>query len=570
MDLCVRWRGDFLGHHSMARVNRKLAEAMIALDAVDIVPQGEPTEAVERALHIASRRLEDVPPAAAQFALKHMWPPLYLTPPHGYSIHIQPYEYGAIADAWIDMTLRRADDVWCYTRYVQQQYIDAGVPPERTFVVPLGYDPAVYHPDVAPLNVGSPDTFVFLFVGGTIWRKGIDVLLNAYLSAFTTNDDVALIVKAFGNETFYKGQNYSDQIVALAARTDLPKVRHGDSEMSDADMAGLYRRADALVHPYRGEGFGLPVLEAMACGTAPIVTRGGATDDFVTGATGYRVDAVRTDLTRTFAEAEHRMPGWVLDVPTATLAAALRHAFEHRAEVSARGAQAAAHVRERFTWTHAAQTAVARLRDLRTREPLARRAESDALPAYEQSILSRNGEDGMLFELFSRLRVVAPVVVELAPGADTTSPAAALIRYAGWRAITIEADRARYDAHVAAYAAFPNLRCVHAPERAETIIAELAHDAIASGFDLVSMTAEHAIGGVWNALAALRPRAVVVCNQRAGGADGDASRLADAATVAAIARLLGYTPLGMERTATSAVFVRSDLAPLLGFAEAAP
>jgi glycosyltransferase involved in cell wall biosynthesis len=50
--------------------------------------------------------------------------------------------------------------------------------------------------------------------------------------------------------------------------------------LDQSQLRALYGVADAYVSPYRAEGFNLPVLEAMACGTPVIVTGGGATDDF--------------------------------------------------------------------------------------------------------------------------------------------------------------------------------------------------------------------------------------------------------------------------------------------------
>ena len=46
-------------------------------------------------------------------------------------------------------------------------------------------------------------------------------------------------------------------------------------------MAEFYQAADAYISPYRAEGFNLPVLEAIACGTPVICTNGGSTDDFL-------------------------------------------------------------------------------------------------------------------------------------------------------------------------------------------------------------------------------------------------------------------------------------------------
>ena len=56
-------------------------------------------------------------------------------------------------------------------------------------------------------------------------------------------------------------------------------------------MPRLFAACDVLVHPYRGEGFGLPVLEAMACGLPVVVTAGGPTDEFVPPAACWRVPA---------------------------------------------------------------------------------------------------------------------------------------------------------------------------------------------------------------------------------------------------------------------------------------
>jgi glycosyltransferase involved in cell wall biosynthesis len=93
--------------------------------------------------------------------------------------------------------------------------------------------------------------------------------------------------------------------------------------VSDEELAALYRGARCLVYPSLYEGFGIPVLEAMACGTPVVTSTGGATEEVAGGA------AVLVD--------PHD--------PTA-IAAGIEEAVARRDELRARGLERAA----RFTW----------------------------------------------------------------------------------------------------------------------------------------------------------------------------------------------------------------------------
>ena len=58
-------------------------------------------------------------------------------------------------------------------------------------------------------------------------------------------------------------------------------------------MARLYAACDCLVHPFRGEGFGLPIVEAMACGLPVIVTGAGPVLDYASEETAFLIPARR-------------------------------------------------------------------------------------------------------------------------------------------------------------------------------------------------------------------------------------------------------------------------------------
>ena len=119
-----------------------------------------------------------------------------------------------------------------------------------------------------------------LFVGGLIWRKGIDLLLAAYTRAFTARDDVTLVIKSFGARGPYVPQDADAQVRALQDDPRAPRILHLTEPLADGDMPRLYAACDALVQPFRGEGYGLPIAEAMACGLPAIVPDRGAARDF--------------------------------------------------------------------------------------------------------------------------------------------------------------------------------------------------------------------------------------------------------------------------------------------------
>jgi glycosyltransferase involved in cell wall biosynthesis len=144
-------------------------------------------------------------------------------------------------------------------------------------------------------------------------------------------------------------------------------------------MPGLYTACDCLVHPYRGEGFGLPVLEAMACGLPVIVTAGGATDDFCT----------RRDTTsipskpRRFTSRDVQYvggTGWVLEPQVEALIKVLRHVYENQDEAMEKAVKALARVRSEYPWERVAERVLERMREIASR-PIRRMQATLGAPA---------------------------------------------------------------------------------------------------------------------------------------------------------------------------------------------
>jgi len=383
----VAWEGTFLDLGSLSHVNREITRELANEPAMRLTRVGKNVLPANLAPSLGmqdiARGLVALPPKQTQVTVRHSWPPSWERPASGAWVLVQPWEFGALPAEWLKQ-LARVDEVWAPSEYVRRVYVESGVAPQKVKVVPNGIDPERFHPNVAPLKLGTTKSFKFLFVGGTIHRKGPDLLLQAFLDSFTAADDVCLVIKDFGGQSVYAGQTFEAQIKAAQSRPNAPEIFYLNEELSPEALPGLYTACDCLVHPYRGEGFGLPVLEAMACGLSVVVTGGGSTDDFATDEFAYRLPALRKQFGDSISGMKLVKPGWLLEPDANALAERMKWIAAHRDEARAKGSAASDYVRREWTWNRAAKIAGQRLQYL----VAAREAASGSAPRRTSKMLT--------------------------------------------------------------------------------------------------------------------------------------------------------------------------------------
>jgi glycosyltransferase involved in cell wall biosynthesis len=364
----IVWEGPQESDHSFALCNREFCLGLLARGVdLAIVPTGSRSpEGGPLGIHPALvDRICETPCVDADVYVRHQWPPRFDPPPSGRWVIMQPWEFGSIPAAWVGPLRTIIDEVWGYTHFVRDCYIAAGIPPARAQVVPVGVDPDIFRPQVAPLPIATNKRFKFLFVGGTIHRKGIDILLNAYASSFTSADDVCLVIKDIGTGSFYRGQTAGAMIDRLRSNAGAPEVVYLDQSLTSAELAGLYAACDCLVHPYRGEGFGLPIAEAMACGVPGIVTGYGAALDFCNDENSYLILArVPRFAERRIGDIETIDHPWLAEPDAVVMRHLLRHVVANPEELRTKGRAASELIRSRFTWSRAVDVIELRLEAL--------------------------------------------------------------------------------------------------------------------------------------------------------------------------------------------------------------
>jgi glycosyltransferase involved in cell wall biosynthesis len=160
--------------------------------------------------------------------------------------------------------IQQADQIWVPSEWGRDILIAHGTDPDIIHVVPEGVDADQHWP--APKSVTG--ALRFLFVGKYEQRKSVTELIDAFDQAFTINDGVELIVKT----------NYfvhdADRVLRL--QQQINRINRADimahwGYMTPEEMLMLYRSSHVFVFPTKGEGWGLPIIEAAAQGL-PIVT----------------------------------------------------------------------------------------------------------------------------------------------------------------------------------------------------------------------------------------------------------------------------------------------------------
>jgi glycosyltransferase involved in cell wall biosynthesis len=162
--------------------------------------------------------------------------------------------------------MRAAALVFHGTREVGRRLEALGlVDPDRLVLAPYGVA-AEFGPDPTPADRDGPlppATTFLLHVGSTIPRKRIDVLLEVFGRVRKRREDLRLV--QVGGEW---DREHAARIERLGVGASLEQLRG----VSRETLAGLYRRAALVLQPSEAEGFGLPVVEALACGAAVVAS----------------------------------------------------------------------------------------------------------------------------------------------------------------------------------------------------------------------------------------------------------------------------------------------------------
>ena len=275
------------------------------------------------------------------------------------------FETDNLPDEYISY-LKRSHLIWVPSQWAKTVLISHGLDGDHIHIVHEGVNPDIYHPYCRPQSTTS-NSFRFFMCGKKETRKGFEELLAGFKIAFGGDKTTELHLKA---DYFWVGQTQSDakqeELSRQIDRLGLTNVVPVSGALSTSDMALLYNSYDAMIFPSRAEGWGLPLIEAIACGLPVISTFYSGHGEYLNAIEGQfvRLDHQLQPISCPEYLQHWRAGGQWAVVSPEEIASKLVFLKENYNSFQQHAMMASQTIRDHFSWRHAAEQAVGSLQSV--------------------------------------------------------------------------------------------------------------------------------------------------------------------------------------------------------------
>ena len=199
-----------------------------------------------------------------------------------YKIGFTMLEVDGFPEEWVRQA-NKMDEIWVPSEFNKQTFLKSGLK-KPIYKIPLGVDTNYFNQKIQSQKNPNKD---YAFFTNIEWgeRKNPQMQLRQFNKTFKSTDDVCLIAKLNNRDPNINLQN---EIKALNLKSNGGRIYFIiNREFSFNELPLLYRSVDCYITAGRGEGWDMPLLEAMACGLPTIATDWGAHQEFATNENSY-------------------------------------------------------------------------------------------------------------------------------------------------------------------------------------------------------------------------------------------------------------------------------------------
>ena len=256
--------------------------------------------------------------------------------------------------------------------------LEIGIPESDCRVIPLGYAPEIdrlFPGGKPPNDAAAPLKILLVTNAHDLYRYGTDLAVAALARAFGPDHPVELHIKDYG------GGAGSGVEALIARQPRFPKVVWHKTFLDKEDLIRLYAGMDVQLAPFRGEGFAMKILDAMALGLPTLMPLFGGPVEFATAQTCWPLPFRETEVGMCY-DRENSYLGegaWWCEPDVDALTEALQALPDARTRLGEIGQAARLSVSGRFTWKAAATRLTDALGGWQARRQVAvsRRAQPD-------------------------------------------------------------------------------------------------------------------------------------------------------------------------------------------------
>lgn len=269
-----------------------------------------------------------------------------------YKIGYTMLEVNGLPQEWVRQC-NQMNEVWVPSSFNAETFRNSGVR-VPIHVIPLGVDRHFFHPRIRSTRFSDKFTFLTVFEWGE--RKAPMEMLQTFLDEFR-EDDVLLVCKIMNYDPAVHVHQELSQLKLQQARCQI-KILY-NQELPNYQLGSLYRAADCFVLATRGEGWGMPILEAMASGLPTIATNWSAQTDFLNEHTGYPIRVKR--LIPAVAKCPYYHGFSWAEPDYEHMASLMRYVYNHANAAKQRSERVAEYIGSQWSWQQSASKIIERL-----------------------------------------------------------------------------------------------------------------------------------------------------------------------------------------------------------------
>ena len=370
----INWISPIMSPSGYANVNRNLVVAFVKLGVTVNLKNQKTWDVLTIAdFHISQK---DILESCLTNKFNLKYPVVYYTTPHNwnklkvegskYDIVGSMFEVDRVPQEWVEVS-KKVKEFWIPSIFNLETYYHSGIDVSKLHVMPLGVDTEFYQPIPPRTVIKNKRTFSFILLSQWTYRKGFDVLIKAFVEEFKSKEDVCLIIKTYQ-------ANYSErcndivrkELVGYVGNNPHAPILLWLGQLTPGEIRSFYNTGSCFVMPTRGEGWNLPLAEAMACEIPTIVTNWSAHKMFATNKTSYLIDykLVDTDSNKLSWIFGGYKNSFCAEPDKEHLKKLMRYVYTHQDEAKQKAVVGRQALQEHFTWEKAAKNIIHRLGEI--------------------------------------------------------------------------------------------------------------------------------------------------------------------------------------------------------------